>query len=163
MAQQREAEFFGYNPITFSDDIFGSVIDYCCDGVDSIEEVLLRNPELKGKEAAIKKGADKLLESLKEAFGKNFDTFELYTLKYIFHIPPDIDITNIPQKIDSASEGRAKRRRRDEENEEIELDKEIESLRREIQSKQSEVIELRGKRKAMQVYFISSYFFKLHL
>jgi hypothetical protein len=40
-------------------------------------------------------GTDKVLTQLRDAFDKNFDKFEMYVLRNIFHVPEDLQMAQV--------------------------------------------------------------------
>lgn len=59
---ERETQYFGFNPVSFVDDVINCVEDYACDGLDSFESAL--TPVVKEKKVQVGECVDKILADL---------------------------------------------------------------------------------------------------
>ena len=82
--------FFGQKPVAVVDEVINCFSDYVCDTADAMEASLAEHPDLAQKRARVKQGVDHWQLKVQRYAGKNFDKFELYTLKNILHVPIDL-------------------------------------------------------------------------
>ena len=181
-----ESAFFGFNPLTFVDDIYNATDDYVCDGVDALEQCL-RGLEKDDRANAgagggggggagagassssggggasaeanerIARGCDQIIAKIRGVVDKNFDKFEIYVLKNIFHMPPDLEWKSSDGTVNSNAGGadnpltpsRAKLRAEASgytEEDEQRLDAELESLRARVGDARTKARALRRRR-----------------
>jgi len=81
MNLNREAQYFGIDPITLMDNMYNSVADYAKNLMKDIEKELLKHSTNDKENKQIIASLDKFSAQLKQIIDKNFDKFELYTLK----------------------------------------------------------------------------------
>jgi len=138
----------GYHPLSFVDDVLGATRDYCADAVDGVEQVLMNEPSLQGKEQFVNMDCNNLNILLNDAFDQSFDRFELYLLNNIFSIPKDVSLS------DSHDEPPLPQHKEDEHK----LDEEINTLRAKIKRVQASKEEMKVRVEEMDkaIAFISS-------
>jgi hypothetical protein len=118
--EQRAAKIFGQEPIRIIDDIINSVNDYATDSINAVQQCLLRQTDATAEE--VNEGIEKLQKTMQESIDKNFDKFELYSLKNIFQVPSDLNIEDLNEEVEEFTE-----------EEELQVDEEIATLRQEIE------------------------------
>lgn len=102
-----EQAFFGVCPLRFIEDILNAVDHSINDSVDEIETVMLnvlppksalaargRKGKRKAKPVAdpakqLEKACDQLVTLMRKTFDKNFDIFEMYSLRNLLRVPQD--------------------------------------------------------------------------
>uniref|UniRef100_A0A7S3AGH1 Uncharacterized protein n=1 Tax=Haptolina ericina TaxID=156174 RepID=A0A7S3AGH1_9EUKA len=90
MVEPQTAVFFGHEPIKVVDDVINSFSDGVWDCAEAMETILNDHPDLKSRTTEIKQGIDRWFLKTQRAADKNFDKFELYTLKNILRVPADL-------------------------------------------------------------------------
>ena len=117
-SQERERAHLGFAPVSFIDNIINATNDYCCDGIDAIEEELSQAlPSVDA--AAITHACDQLQALLQGPIDKNFDKFELFALGNSFKVPDNLPPPPTYPQHEMTLE-------------ESELDEELEELRKQV-------------------------------
>eukprot|EP00939_MAST-03C_sp_MAST-3C-sp1_P000869 g869.t1 len=87
---EKATNFFSFNMETLIDD--STMDDYVSDGVDHFERAVSKFKGQKKHAKKIRKGSDRMMQTMRHCFDKNFDKLEIYMLRNIFHVPDDICI-----------------------------------------------------------------------
>ncbi|RKP34092.1 centromere protein Mis12, partial [Dimargaris cristalligena] len=83
-------EHFGFTPLSCIDDIINAVNDILYQATSSLERFITKEM---GECPEAEQGIHQIETLLENAVDKYFDIFELYSLRNIFSIPPDANIT----------------------------------------------------------------------
>lgn len=102
---QREIDFYGFDPVSFIDDVINCVEDYACDGLDAMERAVTKlnsfktsfktGPGTTRPPGEAGRSLDRLLEELSRSMNKNLDLFELYALQNILSVPSDLAVARL--------------------------------------------------------------------
>ncbi|KAJ2798600.1 hypothetical protein H4R20_004762 [Coemansia guatemalensis] len=124
-AQSLIVEHFGFLPISFIDEIINAANDTIYRATDALCKFVEKE---QGSGEATSQAVNKAETLLEHAVDKNFDKFELYALRNLFNIPQGLeDYVVLPHRTADATGGHAV-----DAEDEAELDKELEEVRRQL-------------------------------
>ncbi|KAJ2852224.1 hypothetical protein IWW36_000365 [Coemansia brasiliensis] len=118
-------EHFGFLPISFIDEIINAANDTIYRATDALCKFVEKE---QGSGEATNQAINKAETLLEHAVDKNFDKFELYALRNLFNVPQGLeDYIVLPHRSPDATGGPAVYA-----EDEAELDKELEQVRRQL-------------------------------
>ncbi|KAJ1729961.1 hypothetical protein LPJ61_003269 [Coemansia biformis] len=124
-AQSLIVEHFGFLPISFIDEIINAANDTIYRATDALCKFVEQE---QGSGEATSQAINKVETLLEHAVDKNFDKFELYALRNLFNVPRGLeDYIVMPHRSADATGGPAVFA-----EDEAELDRELEEVRREL-------------------------------
>ncbi|KAJ2613156.1 hypothetical protein H4S08_002368 [Coemansia sp. RSA 1365] len=124
-AQSLIVEHFGFLPISFIDEIINAANDTIYRATDALSKFVEKE---QGSGEATSQAVNQAETLLEHAVDKNFDKFELYALRNLFNIPQGLeDYIVLPHRTPDATGGNVMYA-----EDEAELDKELEDVRRQL-------------------------------